>query len=150
MVWCRETSRGNEQWDQHVFGIGGRRFEVVRQTGVTTSSCLSYEFFTCREDEFQRAGKKTHFEDLIEKATPSPPSMVNGPAFYAPQAIVWICGQLVALLTLLALGQDVLLQNRAAKGLSHISILTEPTRPARTDVSTGGQTLEGGRAKAGI
>lgn len=54
----------------------------------------------------------------------------------------------VVLLTLLALGQDALRQNRAAKGLSHISILTELTRPAETDVSTG-ETLEGGRAKTG-
>lgn len=54
-----------------------------------------------------------------------------------------ITDRLIVLLTLLALGQDVLLQNGAAKGLSHISILTELTRPAGTDVSTGVQTLEG-------
>lgn len=95
------------------------------------------EFLTCREDEVQKKGK-THFEDLVEKAAPSPSSVVNGPAFYAHQAIMRIADSWVVLLTLLALGQDALRQNRAAKGLSHISILTELTRPAETDVSTGG------------
>lgn len=56
-----------------------------------------------------------------------------------------IAETLLALLTLLALGQDVLLQNGAVKGLSHISILTEPTRPAGTGVSTGANPRRGSK-----
>lgn len=107
------------------------QLQVVSAMGL---SLVEETSFREKENALQGPGQENDFVSVVQWSTGLP---FMHPGHHED------CGHLVVLLTLLALGQDVLLQNGAVKGSSHISILTEPTRPAGTDVSTGANPRRG-------